>query len=66
MASLSVGQRVQVRLDGLQTESVRVGGGVSASGTITALDQVRRLATVQLDVSFDGRNIIEVPFDEFS
>jgi hypothetical protein len=56
-----VGLRVQVDISGLLAPGVSVGSGVSASGTITHIDAIRRLVTVQLDVSFSGQNVVIVP-----
>lgn len=63
MPFAQVGQRVQVDISGLQAPGVQVGGGVSATGTITAIDAAQGLVEVQLDVSFSGQNTVTVPAD---
>jgi hypothetical protein len=61
MPEARVDQRVQVDISGLQTPGVSIGGGVQASGVIKDIDPVRRLITVQLEVSFGGQNLVQVP-----
>jgi hypothetical protein len=61
MPQARVGQRVQVDISGLQAPGISIGGGVQASGVITGFDPVQRLVTVQLDVSFAGQNVVQVP-----
>jgi hypothetical protein len=66
MPFASIGQQVQVDISGLSAPGVQIGGGVSASGTIIAIDPIQRLITVRLDVAFSGQNVITVPPERVS
>jgi hypothetical protein len=61
MPEARVGQKVRVDISGLKAPGVSVGGGVSATGTITAMNAMARLITVRLDVAFSGQNNVQVP-----
>jgi len=63
MPLAQVGQQVMVKMAGVNQGGVQMGPGASVSGTITAIDAVRSLITVQLNAIIGGVNVVEVSTD---
>jgi hypothetical protein len=57
-----VGQQVEVDLSGLSVPGIDIGAGVSSTGVITQIDNVRGLIQVRLSVAFgDSDNVWASP-----
>lgn len=58
-----VGEQVQVDISGLEAPGISIGAGVFSTGKITEIDAQNDEITVQLDVSFGGKDVVTVAAD---
>lgn len=63
MPNAMPGMKVRVNLGGLNAPGVSMGGGVSSSGTIAAIDALAGQITVDLDIAINGQNRVVVSPD---
>jgi hypothetical protein len=66
MPMANVGQPVTVNMQGLDQGGVEIGPGAEVSGTITAVDPVRRLITVRLTATIGGVQVVQVSPDRIT